>query len=349
MRGRSIYLAATVAFFALTGGVALADCAKAAVTGTVLFVTDRQPLPDDQLFSGERGMSSNRVPIITSGVVSNPVDKKHAIRCVSKTGFFGAIQKRFDKKQGREVLVYVPGYYTSFKTAAENALALQAILRFRGPVVLYSWPSKVTSRLTYINDETNAEWSISHFTDFLALLQAKAPGTKVSFATHSLGSRFATAGLRFIRHSGCKACFGRAALFASDVDSDTLHGELVSMNLCKGKPQSNPVASAAVTLYVSNKDLALRQSQKVHGHQRAGQAGSEIIICGGVDTIDVSYYKSSDKVQHSYQIDKPVIADAARAFAGIPPTSPRRALKRMTRPAGRYYELIPGVQAARDS
>jgi esterase/lipase superfamily enzyme len=64
----------------------------------------------------------------------------------------------------------VHGFYTTFRRAAQDALALQKTLRFTGPVIVYSQPSKVTSRLAYINDDNNAVWSSVHFREFLSAL-----------------------------------------------------------------------------------------------------------------------------------------------------------------------------------
>jgi esterase/lipase superfamily enzyme len=96
-----------------------------------------------------------------------------------------------------------------------------------------------------------------------------------------------------------------------------------------------------VLLYVSNNDRALRQSEKFHRNQRAGQAGGDLILCNGVDTVDVSYLKSGGKSGHGYLLDPRVLQDAAAAFAGVPPTSPRRGLKQVSRTGGVYYELLP--------
>jgi uncharacterized protein YsxB (DUF464 family) len=41
-------------------------------------------------------------------------------------------------------------------------------------------------------------------------------------------------------------------------------------------------------------------SQKLHGHQRAGQAGNELILCNGVNTIDVSRISGIDKAGHTF-------------------------------------------------
>src|SRR6185437_10009891 len=111
-------------------------------------------------------------------------------------------------------------------------------------------------------------------------------------------SRFVTDGIAFYRRAGCSNCFGRAVLFAPDVSTGDLRSALTSANLCSGKPEPNSIASAPVLLYVSNDDRALRQSQRVHGNQRAGQAGGDLILCSGVNTVDVSYLNSGGKGGH---------------------------------------------------
>jgi esterase/lipase superfamily enzyme len=163
----------------------------------------------------------------------------------------------------------------------------------------------------------------------------------VSLAGYSLGSRFVTEGIAFYRREGCNNCFARAVLFAPDVSTADLRKALTSSNLCSGKPMTNPVASAPVLLYVSNNDRALRQSEKVHKNQRAGQAGGDLILCSGVDTIDVSYLKSGGNAGHGYLLDPRVLQDAAAAFAGVPATSSKRGLKQASRTGGIYYELQP--------
>jgi esterase/lipase superfamily enzyme len=318
---------------------AQAECV--AKPGSIFFVTDREPLDDNQLFSGERGTDANHNPLITTGVISAPVDKANEARCSTKQALISAISSQFVPKRPRQVLVYVHGYYTSFVTAVETALALKKGLQFPGPVIVYSWPSRKTSALAYGTDEDNAKWSMPHFTNFLGNINKAFPGMPVSLAGYSLGSRFVTEGIAFFRREGCKNCFERAVLFAPDVFTADVRSALTASNLCSGKPLTNPIASAPVLLYVSNNDRALRQSEKFHGNQRAGQAGGDLILCNGVDTVDVSYLKSGGKSGHGYLLDPRVLQDAAAAFVGVPPTSPKRGLKQVSRTGGVYYELLP--------
>ncbi|HTA39293.1 MAG TPA: alpha/beta hydrolase [Candidatus Acidoferrales bacterium] len=318
---------------------ARAECV--AKPGSVFFVTDREPLDDNQLFSGEWGTDANDKAIVTSGVISGPVEKANEQRCSSKEAFIKAVRSAFVPNRPRQVLVYVHGYYTTFVTAAETALALQKGLHFPGPVIMYSWPSRKTSVLAYGTDETNAAWSMPHFENFLANINKAFPGMPVSLAGYSLGSRFVTGGIAFFRREGCNNCFGRAVLFAPDVFTADLRSALTASKLCSGKPLTNPTASAPVLLYVSNNDRALRQSEKYHSNQRAGQAGGDLILCNGVDTVDVSYLKAGGSSGHGYLTDPRVLQDAAAGFAGVPPTAPSRGLKQASRTGGVYYELLP--------
>lgn len=333
--------ALAVVFVALAGAVARADCDAYVNSTTVLFVTDRASLASDQLFSGERAVTPGRLPFTTYGVIGSPAGLATEHICSSREAFLGAMRKRFTSAFSHKALIYVHGYYRTFKQGAETTLAIQKALHFSGPVILYSWPSKVTSRLTYMNDESNASWSIPHFVDLVTTLERTFPQMPISFVSHSMGGRFATAGLEYFRRVGCTLCLGRSVFFAPDVDSDTLYDEFSYSGLCSGAPLASPTSAALVTLYVSNRDVALRDSQQLHGHQRAGQAGSDIILCNGVDTIDVSYVKGSDSADHTYQTYPQVLADTAAAFAGYSPRSPKRALKIAHRSNGQYYELKP--------
>lgn len=87
----------------------------------------------------------------------------------------------------------------------------------------------------------------------------------------------------------------------------------------------------------SKKRSSLKKSYLPWGSSVARQA---TLAGSGVDTVDVGYYKGSDSVGHSYMTGVPVLEDAAKAFAGIPPTSDQRRLKQVTREGGIYYELL---------
>lgn len=140
---------------------------------------------------------------------------------------------------------------------------------------------------------------------------------------------------------------GRSALLAPDIDAQSLHAELAALDLCTGPPIAKPTAAALVTLYVSNKDVALRQSQALHGHQRAGQAGNEMILCRGVDTIDVSRWKGADPIGQSYHTEAGLLADMRAALIGTSPAIGVRHLTRVLRGTAAYYELSDATSKSR--
>jgi esterase/lipase superfamily enzyme len=318
-----------------------ADAACAYPVGNALaFATDREPATDAQLFTGERGIGRRRRALVSYGFVREPAERGTLVRCASSAAFAKAVGARFAARGPKRILVFIHGYYTPFKRAAADALALQRQLKFAGPVVLFAWPAKTTSLLAYLKDETSASWAMPHFRAILATLRKTYPTATFSFASHSLGSRFAANGIAVLRESQCAQCLDRSVFFAPDIDSTTLHEELSESGTCSGRPPKKLTKAALVTLYVSNNDLALRQSQTVHGYQRAGQAGSELIVCAGVDTIDVSRYNSSDKAGHGYFVDARIVSDLRAAFAGTSPTAPARKLKVVRRGnGGAYFEL----------
>jgi len=327
-------------FAALTLAATAADCDQAVVPGAIFYATDRQPATDDQIFTGERGLDKDGFAIISTGIVSSPISPATNLRCSSQAALYRAITKAFAPNAPQQILVYIHGYLTSFKKGVGDGLKIHDAINFSGPVIALSWPSKATSALSYLNDESNAEWSRFHFRVAMSAFQKAFPKAKIFFAAHSLGSRFASDGMLQLGLSGCTGCFGGAFFFAPDEDGDTFRVGARVLGYCKGPPPTAPLKAAPITLFVSNADKALRNSQRVHGHQRAGQAGSEMTICDGVDTIDVSYYRSSDKkYEHGYNTDAPILEQVKAALAGVPPTDPSRKLKQISRPQGVYYEL----------
>ncbi len=264
-----------------------------------------------------------------AGTVSAPVDKAGESRCSSKQAFIKAIQSQFVPQRPRQVLVYIHGYYTSFVSAVETALTLQKGLQFPGPVIVYSWPSRKTSLLAYGTDEDNAKWSMPHFTSFLGDINKAFPGMPVSLAGHSLGSRFVTEGIAFFRREGCSNCFGAPSCLRRTFSRLTCAARSRLQSYAPGSRERTPSLPRPCSCTFQTTTKHREDPKKYHGNQRAGQAGGDLILCEGVDTVDVSYLKSGGKAGYGYFEDPRVLQDAAAAFAGVPPTSPSRGLKQV--------------------
>jgi len=112
---------------------ALAACTRAPADGAY-FVTDREPVGGDQLFSGERGLTKGREAIVTRGVIMEQGGGYREQRCSSEKAFFTALSQSFAPKGARQVLLYIHGYYTTFRTGIKEGLAIRRGLHFTGPL-----------------------------------------------------------------------------------------------------------------------------------------------------------------------------------------------------------------------
>ncbi len=279
-----------------TAAVARADCtSRANYGGGVVFVTDREPLGDDRIFGGERARGSDPDDYLITGTLT--AAKPHAVRgCTSRLAFYQALNHRFVRGHGRRALIYVHGYYTSFVTAASDALALRRELHFPGPIVLFSWPATVTAKPAYGVESRNAAWAAAHFSTFVRDLEDHFHGMPISFVARGVGARFATAGLRIVRDPRCRGCFDHAVFFEPEIDRSLLNRRLTDVQLCDVR--RDPRRSAApITVY------------------SATRAPSS---CSGIDTVRVS-----PQTLASSGIDDPIASpaiagDVRAVLAGVP-------------------------------
>ncbi len=298
---------ALLALMVATATVARADCtSRANYGGGIVFVTDREPLGDDRIFGGERARGSDPDDYLTTGTLT--AAKPHATRgCTSRLAFFQALNHRFVRGHGRRALVYVHGYYTSFVTAASDALALRRELHFQGPIVLFSWPATVTAKPAYNVESRNAAWAAAHFSNFVRDLEDHFHGMPISFVARGVGARFAAAGLKIVRDPRCRGCFGRAIFLEPEIDRTLLHRRLADVRLCDVRRDARRSA-APITVY------------------SATRAPSS---CSGIDTVRIS-----PQMLASTGIDDPIASpaiarDVRAVLAGIPVAA--RPIARKTR------------------
>jgi esterase/lipase superfamily enzyme len=90
-----------------------------------------------------------------------------------------------------------------------------------------------------------------------------------------------------------KQCiFKNVVLTAPDIDSADFVNMLPHIKKTSGK----------LTLYASSNDRALSLSSRIHANSRAGEAGPNILVQRGIDTIDASNVRT-DFIGHSYYGD----------------------------------------------
>jgi len=88
-----------IALFAMRQA-AHAECSPAPAGGAY-FVTDREPVGGEQLFSGERGLTKSRDAVVTRGVIVAATGKRDQ-PCSSEKAFFAALSLSFAPKGARQ-------------------------------------------------------------------------------------------------------------------------------------------------------------------------------------------------------------------------------------------------------
>lgn len=234
----------------------------------------------------------------------------------------------------RDVLLFIHGYNVDFEQAAQRAAQFAYDLEFQGACVLYSWPSEGAT-LKYIVDEDNAQWTVDHFEEVFTVLMTQLSASCVHAVAHSMGSRVLSEGLRRIDAtawpSSCAAL--REVVFAApDIKAETFRNFITKFHTRAGR----------FTLYASSGDQALRASQKLHKYPRAGDAGDDIVIAAGLETIDASAVDTS-LMGHSYFCEnRIVIQDMFNLIMkGEGGATPRFGLKAQAAPAGTYWVMGP--------
>lgn len=233
----------------------------------------------------------------------------------------------------RDVLLFVHGYNVDFETAARRAAQFAYDLEFAGACVLYSWPSEGRA-LRYTVDEDSAIWTVDHFEEVLAVLLTGIEAAAVHAVAHSMGARVLSEGLRRLDRASLPAHAAslREVVFAApDVNADTFRTFVRKFHARAGR----------VTLYASSADKALACSHTVHKYPRAGDAGGDLVIVDGLETVDASSVDGA-WLGHSYFCEnRAVIQDLAHLILdGQGCAFPRWGLQERTATAGRYWVMV---------
>ena len=218
-----------------------------------------------------------------------------------------------------DVLIFIHGYNVSFEDAARRTAQIAYDLNFRGAPILYSWPSEAKTH-KYTVDESNIQWTVPHFRDFLKQVLSDIGARNVNVIAHSMGNRALVGALRSLDINTLpkdSASLRQIVFAAPDIDADIFRQFAHEF---WQNAEHLTLEKSRFTLYASSKDKALKASKKVHGYSRAGDTGAGIVIVKGVDTIDASEVDTSF-MGHSYFGDnKSILADLFRLFKdGSPP------------------------------
>lgn len=244
--------------------------------------------------------------------------------------FYGLMSSRVSESQRREILVFVHGFSVGFDDAVRRAAQIAYDISFDGAPVLYSWPSQA-SVSSYTIDENNAAWTVPHFLSFLHDLSVKTGAKRIHVVAHSMGNRPVVETLYRLSRKPAYVPLANVLFMAPDVDADTFRALVNDIRRPTGR----------LTLYASQNDRALGASHLVHGYSRAGDAGPEIILLPGMDTIDASAADTS-LLGHSYYGDKrSILGDIFYLIRHDLAAAARQGLRAIQTASGPLYRYLP--------
>lgn len=244
--------------------------------------------------------------------------------------FYERLAEAIARSPNRAVMIFVHGYNTEFAQAAQLMAQLTTDLKFPGPALLFSWPSKGTFT-GYTVDATNAEWSQQFLTQVLADLLDQGDAEHVYLVAHSMGARIVTRAynaLAALRGAETLRAIREMILVAPDIDADVFRRDIAPELARNGIP---------VTLYASSADRALLASKAFHGYPRAGDSGKGLVLVPGVETVDASG-ASGGLFGHSYFAeDRRIMEDIFAILQTGRRADARFGLRAVDVPDGRYW------------
>lgn len=237
--------------------------------------------------------------------------------------FFYSIQQNPNKKS----FIFLHGYNVSFSKAAIQTAELTYDLKFMGTPIFYSWPSKA-KLLGYFADQETLKSSQQKFADFLNEYLNKAP-QELYLIAHSMGSQALLDTLEQQLPSNPKLRQHLKGIIFVAPDIPTTQFNAVLKKLSRFK--------VPVTLYGSQKDLALSLSQTISSQPRAGffKPIDDVMKVKGLDVIDATEVHT-DFLGHALS---PMSTDISELMVEKIHAKLRSRLKIMLHKQGTYYLL----------
>ena len=263
--------------------------------------------------------------------ISDTEKELTTIKEFSEEKLWQAFAKTAADSSSNRVVLYVHGYNINFTKGCIRAAVFQQVLDEHSRLLLFSWPSDGTL-VSYTRDEADVEWSQHSLEQVIMKLSSIYGADRLNIVAHSLGSRGVLRVLQLLSRRDNKKHLNELVLLAPDYDADVFRLAF---------PDLHKVASR-ITLYSSENDQPLRLSNEVHGHPRLGEAGDELVLIKGMDTIDVSLADGREMTGHLYHLYNDNVRNDLRSLlAEGTAVSKRSNLKKLTRDGLPYWMLLP--------
>ncbi len=272
----------------------------------------------------------------------NP-DKHFMLRRVEensdKSVFYTHMAAELAEFDENAALLFIHGYNCSFEDAVFRTAQLAVDLKFPGVAVTFSWPS-YADPVKYPFDEQNAEVSIPALREVLDDLATRGGAKRVHIIAHSMGNRVLAGALRSMdeaTQARNREVFHELVLAAPDIDRRVFETQILP-HIVR--------STQHCTLYASSRDRALLLSRMFHNYQRLGETQPELLLAGGVETIDASTVDTS-LLGHSYIGDvQSIVSDLHDLVVAGKTAAERIGLEELKRNARLYWTIKPHFNTA---
>ncbi|MGI2071829.1 alpha/beta hydrolase [Shewanella baltica] len=228
----------------------------------------------------------------------------------------------------QSVMLFIHGYNVNFNDAIYKSAQLKYDLNYEYPLVLFSWPSQ-GRLLGYVADKEQAFYSSRFLAELLRDI-SNLGIDEVLVLAHSMGSLCLAEAIKKLDSPG--PLLSKLALAAPDIQKQAFLQEYSTYI---------KTAFNKVTLYASSKDKALLCSKYANSAVRLGDAGEDITVVDGVDTIDMSEVDNGVfSLNHSYISEKnSAMTDMHNFFINSIPARLRRLKSKLTRDKDEYWAM----------
>jgi esterase/lipase superfamily enzyme len=250
------------------------------------------------------------------------------------------------KQSGRkQAFIYVHGFANSFPVAARRAAQVAYDLDFdvepdfQGLTMMFSWPSRGSvSPTAYTSDYDASDQAVEAFNKFLDLVTRENVGLeRVHIIAHSMGNRLIANALSArARRPGDSddRIIDELVLAAPDIPATTFKTRFL---------RTLPTFANRVTLYVSDKDVALYASSQARDQEaRAGQVDGGLldVEVDRFDVIDASLLETDFLSHDYYASNNSMLSDIYSLLKRIPADQ-----RPLLRPSGPSFRFVVSEQS----
>ncbi len=246
--------------------------------------------------------------------------------------FWQEAGRRMAETDRKEALVYIHGFATGFPLAVKNAARMAVDFELNGAPFIYDWPSRA-SMLSYGADRDLIILPIiEQLAEFLRHVARNTGARHVTVVAHSLGNEFLLAALKELAACQCEerveVLFDEVVFAAPDVNFFNFQALV----------QRTRSIAKRMTVYVSEKDVALQIASWNASARRAGDADGAF-IAQGVETIDTTN-ASTGLLGHSDFIGNALDDFRGLVWHALPPKY-RCVLQETRADGGRFWSWDP--------